>query len=68
MKKVLFLAVSIFTFHLSISNFPMKKYILLSIHLAASLLAFSQHFEWVKTYTGAEVTSGVTTNKILLTG
>jgi hypothetical protein len=46
----------------------MKKYILLSIHLAASLLAFSQHFEWVKTYTGAEVTSGVTTNKILLTG
>ncbi|MBR3724807.1 MAG: hypothetical protein IKN11_05390, partial [Bacteroidales bacterium] len=52
MKKVLFLAVSIFTFHLSISNFPMKKYILLSILLAASLPAFSQHFDWVKSYSG----------------
>ena len=52
MKKVLFLAVSIFTFHLSISNFPMKKYILLSILLAASLPAFSQHFEWAKSYSG----------------
>ena len=43
----------------------MKKYILLSILLAASLPAFSQHFDWVKTYTGEEVTSGVTTNQLL---
>ena len=43
----------------------MKRLFFFSILLAASLLAFSQHFEWVKTYTGAEVTSGVTTNKIL---
>ena len=42
----------------------MKKYILLSILLAASLPAFSQHFDWVKTYTGEEVTSGVTTNQL----
>ena len=30
----------------------MKKYILLSILLAASLPAFSQHFDWVKSYSG----------------
>ena len=54
MKKVLFLAVSIFTFHLSIFKVPMKKYILLSILLAASLPAFSQHFDWVKSYSGQE--------------
>jgi hypothetical protein len=65
MKKVLFLAVSIFNFPLSIFNFPMKKYILLSILLAASLHAFSQHFDWVRTYTGQEVTSGVTTNHLV---
>ena len=40
----------------------MKKYILLSILLAASLPAFSQGFEWVRIYTGAAHTSGVTTN------
>ena len=64
MKKVLFLAVSIFTFHLSISNFPMKKYILLSILLATSLHAFSQHFDWVKSYSGNEP-SGYTYNYIV---
>ena len=32
----------------------MKKYILLSILLAASLPAFSQHFDWVKSYSGNE--------------
>ena len=35
----------------------MKKYILLSILLAASLPAFSQGFEWVRTHKGAEFTS-----------
>ena len=44
---------------------PFKHLLLLSILLAASLPAFSQHFEWVKTYTGEEVTSGVTTNQLL---
>ena len=44
---------------------PFKHLLLLSILLAASLPAFSQHFDWVKTYTGAEVTSGVTTNQLL---
>ena len=48
MKKVLFLAVLIFTFQLSIFN---------SLH--------AQGFDWVRTYTGQEVTSGVTTNQLL---
>ena len=48
MKKVLFLAVLIFTFQLSIFN---------SLH--------AQGFEWVRTYTGQEVTSGVTTNHVV---
>ena len=43
----------------------MKKYIFLLFLLAASLPAFSQHFDWVKTYTGEEVTSGVTTNQLI---
>ena len=43
----------------------MKKYILLLFLLAASLPAFSQHFDWVRTYTGEEVTSGVTTNQLI---
>ena len=43
----------------------MKKFISLLFLLAASLPAFSQHFDWVKTYTGEEVTSGVTTNQLL---
>jgi hypothetical protein len=32
----------------------MKKYILLSILLVTSLPAFSQHFDWVKSYSGNE--------------
>ncbi|MBR6991908.1 MAG: hypothetical protein IKH97_06770 [Bacteroidales bacterium] len=44
---------------------PFKHLLLLSIILAASLPAFSQHFDWVRTYTGQEVTSGVTTNQLL---
>ena len=36
---------------------PFKHLLLLSILLAASLHAFSQHFEWVRTYTGAEVSN-----------
>ena len=44
---------------------PFKHLLLLSILLASSLPAFSQHFDWVKTYTGAEVTSGVTTNHLV---
>ena len=43
----------------------MKKFISLLFLLAASLPAFSQHFDWVKTYTGEEVTSGVTTNQLI---
>ena len=43
----------------------MKKIISLLFLFAASLSAFSQHFEWVRTYTGEEVTSGVTTNQLL---
>ena len=65
MKKVLILVVSIFNFPLSISKFPMKKYILLSILLAASLPAFSQHFEWVKTYTGPNDNNGLPSNEII---
>ena len=48
MKKVIFLAVLIFNFQLSIFN---------SLH--------AQGFEWVRTYTGQEVTSGVTTNQLV---
>ncbi len=44
---------------------PFKHLLLLSILLAASLPAFSQHFDWVRTYTGQEVTSGVTTNQLV---
>jgi hypothetical protein len=44
---------------------PFKHLLLLSILLAASLPAFSQHFDWVRTYTGQEVTSGVTTNHLV---
>ena len=44
---------------------PFKYLLLLSILLAASLPAFSQHFDWVRTYTGQEVTSGVTTNHLV---
>ena len=43
----------------------MKKFISLLFLLATSLHAFSQHFDWVKTYTGAEVTFGVTTNHLV---
>ena len=42
----------------------MKKYLLLSILLATSLASHAQGFEWVRTYTGQEVTSGVTTNQL----
>ena len=35
----------------------MKKYILLSIILAASLASHAQGFEWVSTYTGAEASN-----------
>ena len=45
--------------------FPFKHLLLLSILLASSLPAFSQHFDWVKTYTGEEVTSGGTTNQLI---
>ena len=44
---------------------PFKHLLLLSILLASSLPAFSQHFDWVRTYTGQEVTSGVTTNHLV---
>ena len=44
---------------------PFKHLLLLSILLAASLHAFSQHFDWVRTYTGQEVTSGVATNQLV---
>ena len=64
MKKVLFLAVSIFNFPLSIFNFPMKKFISLLFLLAASLPAFSQHFDWVKSYSGNDP-SGYTFNYIV---
>jgi len=43
----------------------MKKHIFLSILLVASLASHAQGFEWVKTYTGPEVTSGVTTNHLV---
>ena len=47
----------------------MKKYILLSILLsillAASLPAFSQHFDWVKTYTGPNDNNGLPSNEII---
>ena len=33
---------------------PFKHLLLLSILLAASLPAFSQHFDWVKSYSGQE--------------
>ena len=48
MKKVIFLAVLIFNFHLSIFN---------SLH--------AQGFEWVRTYTGADISSGVAANKLV---
>ena len=45
---------------------PFKHLLLLSILLATSLPAFSQHFEWVKSYTGAEVSnSDDPTNRII---
>ena len=34
---------------------PFKHLLLLSILLAASLPAFSQHFDWVKTFVGQDV-------------
>ena len=43
---------------------PFKHFLLLSILLAASLPAFSQHFDWVKSYTATEV-SGEYTNCII---
>ena len=44
----------------------MKKYISLLFLLAASLPAFSQHFDWVKTYTGPEIrSSDDATNRII---
>ena len=43
---------------------PFKHLLLLSILLAAFLPAFSQHFEWVKTYSGNEP-SGYTYNYIV---
>ena len=42
MKKVIFLAVLIFNFHLSIFKVPMKKYIFLSILLAFAASATAQ--------------------------
>ena len=42
MKKVIFLAVLIFNFHLSIFKVPLKKYILLSILLAFAASAAAQ--------------------------
>ena len=42
MKKVIFLAVLIFNFHLSIFKVPMKKYIFLSILLALTASATAQ--------------------------
>ena len=42
----------------------MKKFISLLFLLAAALHAFSQHFEWLKSYTGTEV-SGEYTNCII---
>ena len=45
---------------------PFKHLLLLSILLAASLPAFSQHFDWVKTYTGPEIrSSDDATNRII---
>ncbi len=43
----------------------MKKYILLLFLLAASLPAFSQHFDWVKSYLGTATNSGSNGNKII---
>ena len=43
----------------------MKRFIFLSILLAASLASHAQGFEWVQTYTGPEITSGVTTNHLV---
>lgn len=40
------------------------KQLFLPILLAASLSSHAQHFEWVRTYTGEEITSGVTTNQL----
>ena len=44
---------------------PFKHLLLLSILLATSLPAFSQHFEWVRTYTGSDMSSGEADNKII---
>ena len=44
---------------------PFKHLLLLSILLAASLSAFSQHFEWVKTYMGEDVSTGSASNEII---
>ena len=44
---------------------PFKHLLLLSILLAASLPAFSQHFDWVKTYTGEDVSTGSASNEII---
>ena len=43
----------------------MKKYIFLLFLLAASLHAFSQHFDWVKTYTGPNDNDGLPSNEII---
>ena len=44
---------------------PFKHLLLLSILLAASLPAFSQHFDWVKSYTGEDVSTGSASNEII---
>jgi len=43
----------------------MKKFISLLFLLATSLHAFSQHFDWVKTYTGEDVSTGSASNEII---
>ena len=42
----------------------MKRLFFFPILLATSLASHAQGFEWVRTYTGQEVTSGVTTNQL----
>ena len=42
----------------------MKKIIPLTFCVMFTLSSFAQGFEWVRTYTGEEITSGVTTNQL----
>ena len=42
----------------------MKRVILLAAFVVLSLAAHAQHFDWVKTYTGPDI-SDMTTNKIV---